>query len=89
MLYSPFNPSEFRSGIIITGIGTETPYALQIDKFKLVKSIFLKYEITEEKIDIQNSLHIARKKLKGKVFLDSKNIVNPIKTIIKKELEFY
>lgn len=89
MLYSPFNPNKFQSGIIITGIGTETPYALQIDKFKLVKSIFLKYEITEDEIDIQNSLHIARKKLKGKVFLDSKNIVNPVKTIIKKELEFY
>lgn len=86
--YLPFSAKDFQTGVIITGLGKSAPYALQFKKGYLVDSIFLAYEmddtskIADAIIVAQNCLTIG----KSKIYYDSLNLVNPAKTIIKKEL---
>lgn len=86
--YLPFSGKDFQTGIIITGLGKSAPYALQFKKGQLVNSFFLAYEM-DDTSKIDDAIAVTRKVLtvgKEKIYYDSKNLVNPIKTVLNKKL---
>lgn len=85
--YMLFNPNDFRTGVIITRLGT-TPYGLRFKDSKLISYLYLAYDM-EDFNSINEAIKLFRDNsgLKNaKYYLDNNNVIDLVKTISSKEL---